>query len=52
MVLLFIGWTLLVGERAPDFSPLSFTGGLALLCCLLHAFEYPDVMSYSDKVTA
>jgi hypothetical protein len=47
---LFLGWTLLVGERLSDFSPLSYTGGLAFLCIVMHVFEYPDVMSYSDKV--
>ena len=44
-----IGWTAIV-DSSSAVSPLGFTGGLCVLCVMLHGLDYPDIVNYSDEV--
>jgi hypothetical protein len=50
VVCMCVGWTILVAHAPHDFSAVAFSGGLCILCVLMHGLDYPDVVNYSDVV--
>jgi hypothetical protein len=46
--LMVLGWTILVAVKHEQFSALGFVAGLTVLTALVHVWDYPDILSYSD----